>query len=300
MIKKILGFSLVTIGLSTVLTGCFGVDPEDKNEVDVTLTPFTSITIPAGTASANYPLTYSVKANITLTSVTATVTSLGTKPATGVTTSVTGSIAGKKDVSSTDYGITISCASTAYNQKYLLTLTAVAGSATTSKTDTFSLIGGKDTGSVEIPTILEKTVILGANQVTEPSLLDADSMKAYSNTITNETDRAKIDLIFSYSTILQPAALAFTSPGVAAGAPYSNWLNKASTQFKVVTTTWASITTQAQIDALWGAGAGLERITVSEGSIIIVKTSENKYKLIQAVSISGAAAEAVLNIKGKY
>ncbi len=125
-------------------------------------------------------------------------------------------------------------------------------------------------------------------------------MTAYSNTVVDAGIRANIDIIFVYSTVISPAALTFTSPSVAVGNPYSTWVTKANAEYKIVTPTWASITTQEEIDSLWGTGAGSTRLPISQGTIVVVKTSAGAYKLIQISNVNGATSKATIDIKGKY
>jgi hypothetical protein len=194
----------------------------------------------------------------------------------------------------TDLGTTIGAKTSATAGTYKLKITVTAGDYETSATKEFAVTGGGTP-------VTEKTNIsLGAQNATPPSLLDADDMTTFSNTITSETDRAKIDVIFVYSTVMSPPSLAFTSPSVAAGSPYDTWVNKPATEFKVVTATWASITTQEHIDALWGTGAGSTRMAVAQGNIIVIKTSELVYKVIEMSTVNGADGSATINIKGKY
>jgi hypothetical protein len=201
---------------------------------------------------------------------------------------------GDKKIDFSDRPITIHVL-TATSGDYKLKISVTAGPSVDA-TFNFTVTGGS-------ANVSEKTNIsLGAESAAPPSLLDADNMTTSSRSITDETQRGRIDLIFSYSTVLVPNSLAFTSPDSAQGAPYTSWLTKAHTTFKKVSATWSAITTQANINTLWGAGAGVSRIAVSQGDIIIIQTSAGStvYKAVQIVSITGSGSTATMVINGKY
>jgi hypothetical protein len=176
---------------------------------------------------------------------------------------------------------------------YKLKVTVMAG-VEGSGTFNFTL-----TGSGGTP-IKDTTLTLGAQSAAPHSLLDADAMVTYSTSVSSETDRAKIDVIFSYSTVGTVDALRFTAPSVAQGTPYTTWTNKAASEFKIVTADASTITKQEQIDALWGTGAGDTRVDVTTNGVIVIKTSEGKYKLVKITTINGSAATATIDILGKY
>jgi hypothetical protein len=199
-----------------------------------------------------------------------------------------------------DLNATIAAKSNTPGGTYILQITASSGSISSSTTKNFTVTSTVDTTPQGTP-VSEKSVTLGAQNANPPSCLDADNMTAYSSSTTDPNIQAKIDIIFSYSTVLNPASLAFTSPAIAAGTPYSSWSNKASTEFKKVSATWNNITTQEQIDSLWNTvTTSSQRIAVSSGDIIVVKTSESKYKIINITNINGSDGTATMDIKGKY
>jgi hypothetical protein len=302
MLKKILTVSAVAC--AAFLAGC-GEDvlnPVDKDEVSINLTAMSDI---AGstTAVTTAPITATIDANVAITAVDVTVKKADGTVASGITVTK-GALPSSKEkitVKSTgDMPISLSIATTATNGTYIYTLSATAGAATSSKSDTIVLSGM--TTVVTTPVTESAAITLGAQENASPSLLDADLMTAYSNTITDAATQAAIDIIFSYSTVLATDALAFTSPSIAAGAPYTTWGSKAASEFKVVaaTTTWASITTQEQIDALWlASGTASTRLAVAQGDIVIVKTSAGKYKAINVTTVTGAAKAASIVVKGK-
>jgi hypothetical protein len=178
---------------------------------------------------------------------------------------------------------------------YKLKISATAGSATGSGEFDFTVNGPTST-------LTEKTVTMGAQgNTTDPSLLDVDAMATLSLNSTDQTAIANVDLIFFYSTAVSPAELRFVSPSVAAGTPFDTWTTKAASEFKkVASTDYDATTTQAQIDALWGSGAGQTRLAVTAGDVVVVKTSKAAYKIVKINSISSTDATASMSIKGKY
>ena len=193
-------------------------------------------------------------------------------------------------------GMTIKALASAAAGTYTLQLTAHAGS--------YVMNTGEKSFTVLTPVFEKTNIALGAQNASDPSLLDADNMTPYSSTITDPAQQASIDAIFVYSTVVNPPELSFTSPSVAQGAPYSNWAStsKAATLFEDVTATanYFDITTQEQINALWTVNAGVTRLTLYQGQLIVIYTSEGAYKLVQITTLTGTDGYATMNIKGLY
>lgn len=284
--KKLLGL-LCAGAMVAMMSGCGINSPVEAPKITID-NNIGSIAIPSSN-SVTKTVTGKITADTAISAVTYSITK-GSGTASGVT--VTGTAANNEN--SLNFTATITISSTADSGAYKLSISATAGPTADASFD-FTLTGG-NVG----PTLTEKSVTLGAQNANPPSCLDADNMTAYSNTTTDASIQANIDIIFSYSTVLNPAALAFTSPSVAQGAPYDSWTNKAAAEYKAVTATWADITTQENINSLWGSGAGDTRLAVSQGDIIIVKTSAGAYKAIQITSVNGTNGSAEMDIKGKY
>jgi hypothetical protein len=283
--KKLLG--LVCVGaVVAMMSGCGLINP--------TSAPTITISAIGSIDKGTYKnVLGKIEASEAITSVHYSVTTATGGAATGITvTGPTSSTTKTQDFTASN-PIRIDVAATANGGSYKLVISATAGSTAEAS---FDFTVGGSTGTP----VTETSVTLGAQNATPPSCLDADNMTVYSNTTTDGNVQASIDVIFSYSTVLSPASLAFTSPSVAQGAPYSSWANKAACEYKVVSTTWASITLQSDIDALWGTGAGSVRQAVSQGDIVVIKTSAGVYKAVQITTVNGAAGTATIDIKGKY
>lgn len=286
--------ALLSAGLLVAaISGC-GTSP--AGTVTITIT-----SIGTGSVTANGPavtVNGTIEADSALTDV--VMTFMDSTGNTAVSTtyfqqnSFTANFAGKKKVDlNTDLSMVVR-AYTVPSGTYQLKITATSGSVTSTSSKSFTVTGGS------AGTLTLASFTMGADSASDPSLLDADSMNIYSNVSTPTGTQAKIDAIFSFSTVLVPNALAFTSPSVAAGAPYNGWTNKPATEFKKVTATWSNITTQADINTLWGTGAGVTRLAVSQGDIIVIKTSLLAYKVVQIATIVGSDSRAYMDVNGKF
>lgn len=286
--KKLLALVCVA-GMAGLWSGCGLTDPTDA-EITVVINSIPDVAINSGSQS----FTVDVDSDSSITAMTYSVKLSGTDK-TGdfnITPPAVADYNGKKKVTLT-FGISAKSSATAAS--YDFNIKVDAGDITDDDTRSFAV-----TGSGGTP-VTEKTGIsLGAQNATPPSLLDADDMTTHSVSITDATTRGKIDVIFVYATVGGNQFLAFTSPSVAVGSPYDSWTNKAASEFKKVTADYATITTQEQIDALWGTGAGDTRTQVAQSDVIVVKTSEGTYSLIEITTLSGTNGSATLNIKGKY
>lgn len=288
--KKLL--ALLSVGVAmAVMTGC-GLSPAGAPTIDIDA--IGSIAIPAS-GSTYATVTGEVDADTEITAISYEILNSNDLPASGITVTGPNAPLDDDELSFDDYPITITVFSTAASGNYKLKISVTAGPSVDKSFD-FTLTGAS-------ANVTEKTGIsMGAESAAPPSLLDADNMTLASRSITDETRRGQIDVIFSYSTVLNPASLAFTSPDVAQGSPYDAWATKAHAEYKLAPggTTWASITTQAAINTAWGTGAGASRIAVSQGNIIIILTSAGVYKAVQIVSITGSGSTATMIINGKY
>jgi hypothetical protein len=286
--KKLL--ALLSVGVAVaMMTGC-GLSPVGAPTIDID---------PIGTIGQNSyaTVTGKVEADTVISSITYTILTStdASVPSNQIWVEGPTPLSDEEKIDFNDRPITIHVISAA-SSDYKLKISVTAGPSVDA-TFTFTVTGG---GSGNVT---EKTNIsMGAQSAAPPSLLDADNMTTSSSTITDETRRGQIDVIFSYSTVLNPESLAFTSPDVAQGSPYDTWLTKAQAEYKLAPggTTWASLTTQTAINTAWGSGSGAPRIPVSPGDIIIILTSAQVYKAVQIVSISGSDPTATMIINGKY
>ncbi|MBN1128156.1 MAG: hypothetical protein JXA71_04185 [Chitinispirillaceae bacterium] len=284
--KKLLAL-VCAAGMAGLWSGCGLTDPTDA-EITVTIN-----TIPAVTAnSGSVSFTVKIESDSAISAMTYQVKQGGTDKTSlfTITPPAVNDYNGKKNVT---LNFSLAAGSGA-NGSYDFYVNVTAGDINDDDTRAFTVTGGGTP-------VTEKTDIsLGAQNAAPPSLLDADNMTTHSVTITDETTRGSIDVIFVYATVSGNQFLAFTSPSVAAGSPYDTWTNKAASEFKKVTADYATITTQEQIDALWGTEAGDTRVQIAQGDVIVIKTSAGAYKLVQITAISGTDGSATMSIKGKY
>jgi hypothetical protein len=288
--KKLLAL-VSAVGMVAMMSGCGLNDPVSAPTISIDA--IGSIAIASNDVSV--PVTGKIEADTAIEKIEAVVTtSAGASvPSTQIKVTTPVPNGATSQNLTTSSGIVLVVQPVAQQGDYKLKITVMAG-VEGSGTFNFTL-----TGSGGTP-IKDTTLTLGAQSAAPHSLLDADAMVTYSTSVSSETDRAKIDVIFSYSTVGTVDALRFTAPSVAQGTPYTTWTNKAASEFKIVTADASTITKQEQIDALWGTGAGDTRVDVTTNGVIVIKTSEGKYKLVKITTINGSAATATIDILGKY
>ena len=284
--------AIVSGAVTMILGGCGVTSPVDTTTASVTA-------IDSITAGQSEQIQGSIQADSTLTLSFNILNSVWDTVNNGTVYCTFTSVADKSTINlHTDADLTIVTTFTAASGIYYLQINASTGTSTYfTEMVIFKVVeGGAQT------TLNEQTLMLGAQQSSFPSLLDADSMTAYSDTITNPAVEANIDAIFSYSTAVDSTEFILTSPSVASASPYSGWTIKAASQFKDVTATvdFASITNQSQIDNLWGNGAGVTTIALHQGQSIVILTNTGAYKLIMISGINGTGGTATMNIDGKY
>jgi hypothetical protein len=290
--KKFLAF--LSVGLAAaMMTGC-GLSPVGAPTVTIDQIP--SIAIPSS-GSVYVTVTGEIEADTAITAISYQILNNSDQPVSTSQISVTVPQAnGEEKLNFDDNPITITVfLASAGTQPgiYKLKISVTAGPSVDATFD-FTVTGTS-------ATLSEKTITLGAQSAAPPSCLDADNMTPLSSTIGNETTRGQVDAIFSYSTVLDPDALAFTSPDSAQGTPYDSWANRAHTQFKIVSATWSAITTQANINTLWsGGGTASSRLAINQGDIIVIYTSSQVYKVVQIASITGSGTTATISVNGKY
>jgi len=277
------------------MTGC-GLNP--IGTPTITVNPIDNIRIPAPAAVANYAsVTGKVEADTEITSITYQILNSNNLPVSDPSVTGPDTSAGAKKIDFNDRPITITVTSGASAGTYKLRISITAGPSVTAMFNFVVIVNGGGA-------ISEKTnITLGAQSAPPHSLLDANNMSTFSRTISDGATQARIDVIFSYSTEMDPATLAFTSPDSAQVAPYDTWLNKTVARYKKVSATWSTITTQTAITNLWNAGgAAFARIAVSPGDIIIIQpgAGSTAYKAVQIISVNGSGATATITINGKY
>ncbi|HEX2959577.1 MAG TPA: hypothetical protein VHO70_22265, partial [Chitinispirillaceae bacterium] len=279
--NKLFTVSIVALGLGLGLMGCDLLGPADADEVSITLGA-----IPAITSVSNQIVTGNVDANVEITSITPVIKDASGNTVITITTTknnVTGTQ--KKIDLKTDLALTLVVGAQTCNGTYTLELTAVAGSASTSKPVTFTVSGVKDCNQVIQPTLAQTEVTMGSWKSTaNGSSLEADELKVYKGAELTDALRAEIDVWFS-NTADGHAWL--WSPKKAAAASYTpkDWAVQNETKFVEITgsVTFESITTQAQIDAQWNASSAKEFVDIVAGDLVVVKTNKGANRLLKIV-----------------
>lgn len=189
----------------------------------------------------------------------------------------------------TDLSMKIVSTAEACNGTYTLEISAAAGSATTTKTATFTIVNGKDCNAI-IPTgtpITEVTLEAGANgNSTLGSSIDLDG-----GTVWKMTEAAnnvsKIDICYAHT------ASGDDKVGSANWAKLSdytfakNWATPPDCKMHAVTMTadaYTAVDTKEEITALWSESTAVTSLKVVDGDIFIVKTTENVLALVKITS----------------
>lgn len=176
-----------------------------------------------------------------------------------------------------DGNATIKANSTTNSGTYTLKVTATIGTQTFTGTTTFRVSGINGT-----------TVTIGSYQnTTYGSSIDLDNGTVLF-AAQAKADGSGVDLVCTYSSaystfrIFNPVYAADTS-NIAA---FSGWVNPANTQIVQASsgTDWSSITTKAQIKAIYDAGTPVSSSDAAEGDIFVVFTDQSNYVAIQIVS----------------
>jgi hypothetical protein len=281
--------ALLSAGMAmAVMSGC-GLNP--IGTPIITIDSIDVIRMPSSAGSVYTTVSGKVEADTAISSITYQILNSNDLPASGITVTGPAVPSGEKKVNFDNYPITITVTYPAASAgTYKLKISVTAGLSVDASSNFVVIANG---GVVSVKT----NIAMGAQNASAPGLLDADIMKTYRNSLADETNRGKVDVIFSYSSALFPNALAFTSPDSAS----TGWLNNATARYKKVSATWSTITTQGGIDNLWNAGGvAFSRMAVSAGDIILILTSEGSRKAVQIVSVNGTGPTAIITINGKY
>lgn len=169
------------------------------------------------------------------------------------------------------------------NETYTLKITAVAGAASLTKPDDFSVTGGT-CGPVE-EVLTARNVTVGNQGASAGSALDVDAMVVYKQSEITTAIQAAVDAWFGIvsgkATIMAPANANDFAPIT------QNWATKNATKFLKVTADFDNVKTQSAINALWsGSGSGL--LPIATGDVIVVQTASGDLRLLQIVSASDA------------
>jgi hypothetical protein len=291
---KKLTVSLVTgilAGMSFI--GCDMLnDPVDDDTVDISLTTFSSIT-----AGSYVDVVATVDANVEITEISVEVTKDGAEVSDDLIDIQKQQMpSGEKKIQIKENGdmeVRINVDDNACIGDYVFSITATAGSANETKTNTFSVSGGRDCSGTAITT---KTLEAGANQnSTLGSSIDLDGGEVWKMSAA-ASHVSEIDICYSHTA----------SNGDKVGSPYwaqesdydyaLAWDNPPQTEMHEVSissATFDGITTAEEIEDLWEASSGTISLTVVQGDIFIVKTTENAYALVRVTEQTPGATGSI-------
>lgn len=291
MIKKLLTGVTTACVLSLGMLGCDLNPVSDDDEVSIELTGISSITAGSGQA-----ITAKVKGNVAITSIDVEIFDTTGDNLTDISFEVQKSnLSGdEKEVKvGDDMSITVTPDEQACNGRYILKMTAVAGSASTTKSDTFTVTGGEDCSEPVEDPLTEKEVTLGNQDASAGSALDVDAMTVYKTSECVESVRGDIDAWFGIvggnATMMSPASATQFAP--------KNWTVKNDTKFLKVEKNFDDIEFQSEIDALW-TGTGSGSVSIAAGDVVVIKTVDGDYRLLKVESASNATTGSV-TVTGK-
>lgn len=294
--NKLFTVSVAALALGLGLMGCDLLGPTDADEVSITLGA-----IPAISSASNQAITGDVDANVEITSVTPVIKDASGTVVSTITVTKNNVTGTKKKLDlKTDLALTLGVSAQTCNGTYTLELTAMAGTATTTKSGTFTVSGVKDCSAVVEDTLSTKQVTLGNQNASAGSALDVDLMEVYKSAqFAAASVQATIDLWFG---IVSTGAAKMMAPSVATGfAPIANnWTTKNATKILKVTADFNQIKTQSQIDLLWSEASSVSSVEIAANDVFVIKTVEGKYRLLRIVSAStseSGTAEVVGRIK---
>lgn len=289
--------SLFTAGLLALgLTGCLTSNDDEITFDDVKLEN-ASLTIPSSEVSTK--ILGEISSGEAISSIDFMVTKDGAAvPSTEVkvTSTAPGSDADSWDLGDIEEGnAKVVVSSSAKSGDYKITIKVTAGDITGEKTLNLTLTGG-----TTVATLVEKTLVMGAQDAAQGSAADLDSFVVYTSS-SAKTHAAHIDIYFQSGSSGTKATL--LSPAEAKADGYDlieSWTVHNATKFVEVTAPWASLNTQAAIDAAYTASASTagSQLELSGGEVIIVKTEKDNHVAIKVESVSSQTRTAVLTIKG--
>lgn len=150
-------------------------------------------------------------------------------------------------------------------------------------------VGGGGTGTQ----VVEGSFTLGAHgHPTVGSSVDLDNGQVMLAAAARAANSG-VDIVYTYSEILGDPVLmspvyAKDESGITA---FANWVNPNNTKFHKVNVDYDDITTKEEIEALFDASKVVSdgRLQVSAGDVVVVKTDEGAYVLVEIVTVSSDA-----------
>ena len=287
--KKLL-FSVLSLSMVGLLaTGCGLLGPEeDEDEVSITISTIGNVQ--AGQAKE---VDGTIDANVELESVTYTILDSDGNEATKVSTSALTSVGETKVDLMDDAQLKITSQATACNGEYQLKIEATAGSATTTKTASFTIVQGSDCEGTAVSE--RSAVTIGAQSAAQGSALDADAWQVYSSAGATAAQQSATDIVVGFAT----SAVRMYSPAAAKSAGFiPNWTNPPTTGITKYSGDYSAITTKEEIQQAYGTGG--TNVAVSADDVVIVETTEGAHVMIKVNSVSSSDASASVTVVAKY
>lgn len=151
-------------------------------------------------------------------------------------------------------------------------------------------VGGGSTGTQ----VVEGTFTLGAHDhATVGSSVDLDNGQVMLAAAARAANSG-VDIVYTYSSkvsspVLMTPVYAKNESGITA---FANWVNPNDTKFHKVSADYDDITTKEEIESLFDASKVVSdgRLQVSAGDVVVVKTDEGAYVLVEIVTVSSNAS----------
>jgi hypothetical protein len=290
--NKLFTVSIAALGLGLGLMGCDLLGPADADSVDITLGA-----IPAITSASNQAVTGNVDANVEITSITPVIKDASGNAVTTITISKNNVDNTKKKIDlKTDLALTLVVGAQTCNGTYTLELTAVAGTASTTKSATFTVSGVKDCTKPEGTPVVTATISAGSNSNSDlGSSIDLDAGVAYKMSAA-ASHVAELDLCYS-STGAGVDKLGSPNWAKLSNFDYAkNWTAPPATKFYKTDLTKAqfdAITTKEQIPAFVDASATAESYPAALNDVFTVKTTAGATVLVLINAKTDGAAGSI-------
>jgi hypothetical protein len=291
--KKLL--SLLGVGIIAAMwSGCGVTNP--ASSVTIKIDGIGAVVV----GGASGQVTGSIQTDSLLTSVSMKVLSGSTDVSSDFTVSYTSAYLNKKSVDlNTDMSTTVAAKTGTASGTYTLSITAEAGSITSTTTKDFGVTGGQTGTPVDTATL-----VAGSNQAIAGSSIDLDEPAIY-NSAASVANVSKIDLCYSYTNVAGFTAGDYLfSPDQAQSSGYtytSGWTTTPNTTAFYLTNLTAAqynaITTKEQVAALWTAPAAPTPYALcTAGEVFIAKTDQSAIVLIY-ISAQTPGATGTISLK---
>lgn len=183
--------------------------------------------------------------------------------------------------------ITVASSAQAGDYKLVVSVTDINNNNTTLSFN--FTVGGGSTGTQ----VVEGTFTLGAHDhATMGSSVDLDNGQVMLAAAARAANSG-VDIVYTYSSkvsspVLMTPVYAKNESGITA---FAEWVNPNNTKFHKVNVVYDDITTKEEIEALFDASKVVSdgRLKVSAGDVVVVKTDEGAYVLVEIVTVSSDA-----------